>query len=286
MPSDSNEDQSPNEDEQAPLDKALERLKSDLKTRNGRIIGAVVAVALVVLIVGLVRACGGDGGDVAADPVKSLSEAASEIADNLNEAAVDVGDSSLDDIADDVIDSARQLARVAEPDYDDLDDLNEAGDVVWTVNEAIQRYMERAASVPEDAGSEKRADAALKATRRAASFVTDSSWHSDWTAFAVVWWDLNFEENARSYDDKDAERYFEALRTFVDADTAKFRADAAYQVARAEFAVALFDSDSARSRARDSREDAKDALDDAEREWERASDDTNYFHEKIDWRDS
>ena len=99
MPSDSNEDQrgapngeqtpngeqSPDED-QSPLDKALERLKSDLKTRNGRIIGAVVAVALVVLIVGLVRACGGND-----DPVRSLSEAASEIADNLNEAAVDVG---------------------------------------------------------------------------------------------------------------------------------------------------------------------------------------------------
>ena len=64
MPSDSNGDPTPNEDqspngeqspdeEKSPLDKALERLKSDLKTRNGRIIGAVVAVALVVLIIGL-----------------------------------------------------------------------------------------------------------------------------------------------------------------------------------------------------------------------------------------
>ena len=125
MPADSNGDQSPNEDQspngeqtpngeqspdedQSPLDKALERLKSDLKTRNGRIIGAVVAVALVVLIIGLVRACGGND-----DPVRSLSEAASEIADDLNDAAVDVGDSSLDDIADDLTDAARQLARVA-----------------------------------------------------------------------------------------------------------------------------------------------------------------------------
>ena len=157
---------------------------------------------------------------------------------------------------------------------------------VWDANDAVERYMERAASVAEAAFSEDRADAAVKATRRAASFVTDSSWHSDWTALSVVWLDLNFEENARSYDDKDAERYFEATRTFVDADTAKFRADAAYQLARAELAVATFDSDSARSRARDSREDAKDALDDAEREWERASDDENYFYEKIDWRDS
>ena len=72
----------------------------------------------------------------------------------------------------------------------------------------------------------------------------------------------------------------------MDADTAKSRADAAYQLARAELAVATFDSDSARSRARDSLEDAKDALDDAEREQERASDEWNYFYEKIDWRDS
>ena len=53
VPADSSE-------EQSPLDKALQRLKSDLTARNGRIILAVVAVASIALIAGLVHACGGD----------------------------------------------------------------------------------------------------------------------------------------------------------------------------------------------------------------------------------
>ena len=52
-------------------------------------------------IVGLVSACDGYGGD-GADPVRSLSAPASEIADDLNEAAIDVDDSSLDAIADEL----------------------------------------------------------------------------------------------------------------------------------------------------------------------------------------
>lgn len=46
-------------------------------------------------IVGFVSVCGGDD----ADPVKSLSTFARAIADGLSEAAIDVGDSSLDAIA-------------------------------------------------------------------------------------------------------------------------------------------------------------------------------------------
>lgn len=280
MPSDSNEDQSPNEDEQSPLDKALERLKSDLKTRNGRIIGAVVAVALVVLIIGLVRACGGSG-----DPATSLSDAATEIAIDLNDAAVDVGDSSLDDIADDLTDAARRLARVVPSDHGDLEDLEESLDAVQDAGNAVERYVERAATIAEGSISEERADAALGATQRAASFVTGSSWNSDWTNLARIWWNLDFEENARSYDEKDADRYFEATETFAETDTARSKANAEYQVARAELAVASFGSEAARKRARDALEDAKDDLDDAERELERASDDFDYFYDLITWRE-
>ncbi|MXZ66089.1 MAG: hypothetical protein F4Z00_11170 [Acidimicrobiaceae bacterium] len=124
-------------------------------------------LALAALL-SLLSACGGDnGGD---DPAKSLSSAATEIADDLNEAAVDVGDPTLDDLADEVIDNARQLARVAEPDYDDLGDLDETTDAVWSVNAAIERYMDRAATVAEGAASEARAEAALGAVERAASW--------------------------------------------------------------------------------------------------------------------
>lgn len=281
MPDDPNEDQTADEGEQSPLDQTLERrLKSHLGTTAGRIVLAVVGVALIALIVGLVRACGGSD-----DPARSLSEAADKIAEELNDAAVDVGDGHLDDLADEVTDAARRLARLAEPDYSDLEDLDATSGPVWDVNDAVERYMERAATVAEGASSEDRADAALQATRRAALLATGSSWHADWTALALAWWNLDFDQNARRYDEKDAERYFEAARAFADADAAMFRADAAYQVAKAELAVATFESDSARNRARDSLEDAADALDDAEREWERASDDLNYFHDLITWRD-
>ena len=47
-----------------------------------------VACAMAIGIVGFVSACGDGGND--ADPVKSLSAPASEIADDLNEAAIDV----------------------------------------------------------------------------------------------------------------------------------------------------------------------------------------------------
>ena len=66
--------------------------------RVSRLLTAVVCV-MAMGIVGLVSACGGHSGD-GADPVKSLSAPASEIADDLDEAAADVGDSSLDAIAD------------------------------------------------------------------------------------------------------------------------------------------------------------------------------------------
>ena len=276
-----NEEQSPNEDDQPTSDEALQRLKAALNTRNGRIVAAVVAVALVALIVGLVRACGG-GDD---DPVLSLANAASEIADDLNDAAVDVGDASLDAIADDLTGAARRLARVAEPDYGDLEDWEEPLAAVWDVYEAAESYMEWAADIAEGAISEERADAALNAAQSAASFVTSSSRHSDWTRFVQIWWNLDFDENARNYDQKDADRYFEASETFAEADTAKFKANAEYQVARAELAVASFGSEAARKRARDALEDAKDDLDDAERELERAWDDFNYFHDLITWRD-
>ena len=52
-------------------------------------------------IVGFMRVCGDDVGDDA-DPVKSLAAAAREIADGLNEAAIDVGDSGLDAITDEL----------------------------------------------------------------------------------------------------------------------------------------------------------------------------------------
>ena len=60
-----------------------------------------------------------------------------------------------------MFDNARQLARVAEPDYDDLEELEEATDAVWNVNTAIERYMDRAATVAEGAASKARAEAAL-----------------------------------------------------------------------------------------------------------------------------
>ena len=66
-------------------------------TRRGHAARGLALAALLALALGLLSACGGDGGDD--DPAASLSSAATEIADDLNEAAADVGDSGLDDLA-------------------------------------------------------------------------------------------------------------------------------------------------------------------------------------------
>ena len=68
------------------------------QTRSGHLAGVLALAALLALVLGLLSACGGDGSDD--DPAASLSSAATEIADDLNEAAADVGDSDLDDLAD------------------------------------------------------------------------------------------------------------------------------------------------------------------------------------------
>ena len=114
MPDDPHEDQTSDEDEQSPADNALERLKSHLSTTAGRIVLALVGVALIALIIGLVRACGGAG-----DPVKSLSEAAAEIAEEFDDDAFEIG--GLQIPANDVVYHARNLAQIPAPEYDDLD---------------------------------------------------------------------------------------------------------------------------------------------------------------------
>jgi len=58
-----------------------------------------VACAMAIGIVGFVSACGGDGGNDS-DPVRCLSAAASKTADDINSVAIEVGDSSVDAIAD------------------------------------------------------------------------------------------------------------------------------------------------------------------------------------------
>ena len=241
-------------------------------------LAAVAVAAMVALIVGVVRACG--GGD---DPVASISSAANEAAADLNDAAVDVDDAGLDDLSDFVTDAARRLSRVAAPDYGDLEDLAEASTATAAVQFVVSGYLERAVTVAERASSEERAEAALRAARRAASFLTDSFAHfADLNRMAL---NLEFEEDARRYDDDDADGYFKAIEAFLEAGRKGANANAEYHIARAELAVASFRGDSARSRARDALEDAQDDLDDAERELERTSDDVDYFHGLINWRD-
>ena len=269
MPADSHDDY-------PACDKAL--------TTRGHVARGLALAALLALVLGLLSACGdGDGGSD--DPAASLSSAATEIADDLGEAAIDVGDTSLDDIADEVNDAARQLARVAEPDYDDLEDLSDLGDATWEMNEAIERYMERAATVAEDVLSEKRAEAALNAVGSAASFIEGSSWNPLWTELARRWVVLDFEEGAIDYEERHRERYMDASDEFADADTARAVANARYQVARAEAAVASFSDDAARRSARDALKDASDNRDDAQLDLNRAEEDWNYFYDLIVWRD-
>ena len=254
-------------------------------TKRGHIVRGLGLAALLALVLGLLSACGDDGGSDD-DPVASLSSAATEMADDLNDAAVDVGDSSLDDIADELRAAARQLARIAEPDYDELDDLNEAVDAVWNANDAIERYMERAATVAEDVLSEKRAEAALNAVERAASLIVDSSWQPDWTELVRRWNVLDFEERAIDYEERHGERYLEFYDESAEVYEAWGRANAKYHLARAEAAVASFGDDAARRSARDALKDASDKRDDAQADRDRADEDWQYFYDLIVWRDS
>ena len=282
MSDDTHESQTPDEDEQSPLDQMVERVKAHLSTTAGRIVLAVVGVALIVLIIGLVRACGGSNDN----PARSLSEAADKIAEELNDAADDVGDSRLDDLADEVTDAARRLARVSEPDYDDLEDLDETSDAIWDVNDAIERYMEGAVTVGEGAVSEKRAEAALNAVESAASFVADSSWNPDWADLARRWDVLNVEERAIDYEERHRERYLEAGDEYSEVYAVWVRANARYHVARAVAAVASFGDGAARRDARDALSEASDNRDDAQADLDRAGEDWNYFYDLIVWRDS
>lgn len=273
-------EQAADDGEQSALGSPLEGAASILKRRNAQIVAAAVVVALAALVVVLVRGCG--GGD---DPAASLSNAASGIASRLNDAADDVGDSGLDDAADEATDAARRLARVAEPDYGDLDDVDATNLAIGDVDSAIWLYGERAAQIAESAVSEGRAEAALDAARIAASFVANSSWHEEWNNLYRIWWSLDLERNARRYDEKDVDRYVEAQEALNAAWTEQSKASAEFSVARAEMAVASFRSDTARSRARDALKDAEEDLDDADSELERAYDDVDYFRGLITWRD-
>ena len=280
VPDDTNEDQTPDEDEQSTLDQAIKRLKSHLSTTAGRVALAVVGVALLVLIIGLVRACSGED-----HPAESLSGAADKIAAELSDAAIDVGDLSLNDLANEVVDSARHLARVAEPDYDDREELQEATNAVWNVNDAIERYMERATTVAEGSASKARAEAALNAVESAASFIADSSWLPVWADLVTRWDVLNFEERAIDYEERHRERYLEAGDEYEKAYDAWASANAKYHVARAEAAVASLGDAAGHRDARDALADASDVRDDAQADLDRAVEDLNYFSDLIVWRD-
>ena len=268
--------------ERSPLDSPPERSASILRTRSGQVAIAAAVVALVVLVVVLVRSCGGGG-----NPAAGLSNAASGIASRLDDAAADVGDWTLDDMAGNVADEAEHLAAVAEPDYGDLEDVEAALSAVWYVDGAIGSYMARAAQIAQSTGSggEGRARAASDAARAAASFVAGSSWREEWGNLGRVWWTLDLERNALRYDDEDVDRYIEAQEALQAAEAAQSKAWAELYVASAELGVAKYGSDTDRSRARDALEDAEQDLDDAESGLERAYDDLDHFSGLITWRD-
>ena len=261
--------------EQAALGSPSGPAASILKKRSARVAAAAAAAAAVALIVVLVRGCGG-----AEDPAASLSSAADKIASTLN-----AGDSGLVDEADEVAGAARRLAGAAEPDYGDLEDLDATIAAVEDVDGAIREYMSWAAGISESAASEGRAEAALGALRRAATFVTNSSWHAEWTNLERIRWTLDLERNARRYDEKDLDRYVGAREALEAAWAAHSKAWAEMLVAKAQLRVASYGSGAERQRARDALEDAEQILDDAADEHERAYDDAEFFRGLITWRD-
>ena len=257
-----------------------ERLKAMLQETSGKVILAIAGVAIILLFIGVARACGGAG-----DSAASISEAASELADDLDDISLNTNVGNLDDEADNVHDAARRLARNATPEFDNLDDLESTFEDVRSVRQAILSYIDRAADLAEISSNEEDAEEASKALERAAEFIESDSVSAAVVDLTRTSIDVYFEENARRYDDRDAERYLEAVETTTQLQIDEDIATVEYNKARAAIAVANYGSNSDQDKAYDRLEQARDARNEADEELERAWDDRVYFSDLIEWRE-
>ena len=239
---------------------------------------SVAAVLVLVALILTVRACGGDG-----NPLERLSEAGEEAIERLDDAADEVDDDYLYAAADRVREDMRRLTREADADYGDFREVLEAGEAVGNLGQSIPRFVQAAASAAESSSDEDTTTAAVDAARVGAALVTNSKALNRAESLARKILDVHIDEHARRADSEEVDEYRRAAGDLIDAARANLVAHVAYQVARAELALASIEGTN-RDKARDALEEARDAAQDAEEDYDQADDDFAYFGEQVEWR--
>ena len=263
---------------------ASSRLKPSLQDRTTQIVIGVTGVLVIVVIIGLLRACG--NGD---DAVESLLSVAEDVGETLTDHADEVGDDDLYREADRIIDAERDLRRNTEIDSDDIDDLEDFGDDAARFARSIYWYMVTAAEISIWSASldQDTSDAALRAARKAGEYLTNDSALSIGRSLAESMLETELEERARRDDDESAEEYREATNTLLDATETAMLAEVDYWITGAETAIEVLSSDNrdARARLEESMDDSYNRKLDADEEFERAVDDFIYYRGRVSWRD-
>ena len=244
---------------------------------------AVVGFALIV--VSLVGSCGGGGGD---EPAESISEAATELADDLSDLNPDTEQGNLDSPTDSVRNAAQRLARYANPEYDDVHDLRDAVEAVRDLRQEVMTYIEEASMLNRRASldSEDDARASLEALERAREFISSDSIRAASAELMSTYIDVDFERNARRYEERDGERYLEAVRARTEAQLELDSADATTWAIQADAVVVYFDgSEADKEKVNKEFEEALDIRNEAHGELQRHLDDVRFYEDLIEWRD-
>ena len=237
---------------------------------------AVGLVLLLVAVILLVRACGGNG-----NSLEPLAAAGMEAVDELDDAADKVGDERLFDAADRVREAMRRLTRVADADEDDLDEMMDAGEAVVALGTRIAGYVKIASHAALGGPDEETVRAAAEAARTAARIATNDNALDQAESLAKRVLDVHIQENARRPDSDDVDDFREATIDLIDA-------------ARAFFVAGINDSLSQAQLAEDRYADGRGAFEEAEEAYEalglasndyfQAADDFVYFGEQVEWR--
>ncbi len=257
-------------------------LKFSLKDRVTQIILAVAGVLLIVVIIGLVRACG-DGDD----PIGELTSGAEDIVETLADHADEVGEDDLYDEADRIRDAERDLRRHSDIDYDDIDDLQDFADDAGLFGTRIYWYMVTAVEIASWSSDQETSDSALEAARTAGDYLTNDAALRIGRSLAETMVDTELEERARRDDDESAKEYVEAAHRLLDATETAVQAEVDFWIRRAEAAIEIrsLDDSEARDRLQDSLDDSYNRKEDADEEFDRAVDDFDYYRDRVSWRD-
>ena len=238
---------------------------------------SVAVVLVIVTVILLVRACGGNG-----NPLEALADRGMEAVDSLDDAADEVGDDRLFNAADRVRDDMRTLMSEADADHSDFDESLDAGEAVAELGTAITGFVEVAADSAQR-GGEENARAAADAARIAARLVTNNEVLDQAETFAERLLDTHIKENARRADSEEVAEFRRSVGDLIDATRKLLIADVNFHLARADLSVEISEGMSIDD-ANDALDEARDTAIAASEDYDQAVDDFCFFEVRVDWR--